>query len=80
VEAEGATGDQPDLGVDRFDPGVGEAMLDRGLDPVALVGDCPRELDEPSEAAAARRCKPAIQEPDRGGGEAVDLPELLLST
>jgi hypothetical protein len=39
VEPERAAGDQPDLGVDRFDAGVGEAALDRGKDAGALVGD-----------------------------------------
>jgi hypothetical protein len=46
VEAEGAAGDQPDLGVDRLDAGVGEAVLDRGEDPGVLVGDRAGEPDE----------------------------------
>jgi len=46
VEAEGAAGDQPDLGVDRFDAGVGEAVLNGGDDPGALLGDRAGELDE----------------------------------
>jgi hypothetical protein len=46
VEPEGPLRDQSDLGVDLLDAGVGEAVLDRGQDPVALLGDRAGELDE----------------------------------
>lgn len=79
VEAEGAAGDQPDLGVDRLDTRVGEAVLDCGQDPGALLGDGAGELDERRQAASARPLDPAVQERDgRISGEPVDLPELFL--
>src|SRR3954449_215361 len=53
VEAEGAAGDQPNLGVDGLDASVGEAVLDRVDDPGALVGDRAGELDEGLEAASS---------------------------
>jgi hypothetical protein len=46
VVAKAAAGDQPDLGVDLLDAGVGEPVANRGLDPGALVADRARELDE----------------------------------
>jgi putative transposase len=46
VEPERPSGDQPDLGVDLLDPSVGQPVLDRGEDPVALLGDGARELHE----------------------------------
>jgi len=45
VKAEAAACDQPDLGVDLLDAGVGESVTDRGLDPWALLGDRLGELD-----------------------------------
>jgi len=79
VKAERASGDHPDLGVDRFDASVGEAVLDRGDDAGALLGDRLGEFDERREATAPGPRDPRIQERDRGvGGQPVDLPELLL--
>jgi hypothetical protein len=73
-----ATGDQSDLGVDLLDPGVGEAVLDRGEDPVALLGDRSGELDERRQPAAPRPRQPALQQPlCLLGGELVDLAQLL---
>jgi hypothetical protein len=46
VVSECAAGDQPDLGVDLLDAGVGEVVLDRGDDAGALFGDRAGELDE----------------------------------
>jgi hypothetical protein len=54
VEPEGAAGDQADLGVDRLDACVGEAVLDRGEDAGALVCDRAGELSERLEPAAPR--------------------------
>ena len=78
MEAEGAAGEQTDLGVDRLDPGVGQAVFDGGDDPGALVGDRARELDEGRQATSPRPGDPAVQQRDRGPGcEAVDLAQLL---
>jgi hypothetical protein len=70
VEAECVSGDESDLGVD---------LLDRGEDPVALVGDCPGELDERRQTRSARPFQPAVEQAVRGGGgELVDLAQLFL--
>jgi hypothetical protein len=45
VEAEGAVGEQPDLGVEAFHAAVGEAQSDRGEDAVAVAADRAGELD-----------------------------------
>jgi hypothetical protein len=37
MKPERSAGDQADLGVDLLDPGVGESVIDRGEDPVALL-------------------------------------------
>jgi hypothetical protein len=79
VKAEGASGEQPDLCVDRFHARVGQPVADGGGDPGALVGERARELDKRLEPAAARPLDPAVQQLDRLlGGQSVDLPELLL--
>jgi len=49
VNAEGGLGDQSDLGVDHFDTRVGQAVLDRGDGPGALVGDRARDGDRARE-------------------------------
>ena len=74
MKPERAAGDQSDLGVDLFDAGVRQAVFDRGEDPVALLFDCPRELDERWEPAALGPCQPGVQE-RLGvlGGDAIDL-------
>jgi len=63
VEAEGAAGDQPDLGVDRLDAGVGAAVLDGGEDPDALVGDRAGELDERRQATSPGPLQPRLEQP-----------------
>src|SRR3954462_4672804 len=79
VKAEGASGGQPDLCVDRFHARVGQPVADGGGDPGVLVGERARELDKRLEPAAARPLDPAVQQLDRLlGGQSVDLPELLL--
>jgi hypothetical protein len=79
VEAVGAAGDHPDLGVDRFDSGVGQAVLDRGDDPRTLRRDRLGELDERGQATSPGPRDPLVEQPDRVlGGQPVDLPELLL--
>ena len=78
MEAVGASGDHADLGVDRFNEGVGQPVLDRGHDPGSLRGDRASELDKRRQAAAARPRDPFVKQPDRLlGGQPVDLPELL---
>ena len=79
MKAEGASGDQPDLGVDRFGAGVGEAVVDGGGDPGAVLGDRLGELDERREATAARPFQPGVEQLYRLGlREPVDLSQLLL--
>lgn len=39
TESERDAGDESDLGVHRFDAPVGQAVLDRGEDPVAVLHD-----------------------------------------
>jgi hypothetical protein len=58
-------GDQADLGVDRFHSGVGEAVADRRDDPLSLLCDRARELDERCQATAPRPGQPLIQQADR---------------
>jgi hypothetical protein len=78
VESEGAAGDQPDLCVDGLDAGVGQAVVDGGLDSGALLGERACELDERCEPAAARPLQPGVQQRNRVfGGDAVDLAQLL---
>jgi hypothetical protein len=79
VKAEGASGDHPDLGVDRFDAGVGEAVLDRGDDSGALLGDGLGQLDERREPTSPGPRDPLVEQRDRGGRrQPVDLAQLLL--
>lgn len=53
LEAEGDAGDEADLGVDRFDAAVGQAMLDRGEDRGLVFDDAALQVDEGGDAAAA---------------------------
>ena len=46
MEPECASGDQSDLSVDLLDASVEEAVLDRGQDAVALLGDRSGEFYE----------------------------------
>jgi len=79
VEPERASCDQPDVCVDLLDPGGGEAVLDRGEDPVALLGDRAGELDECRQTCSTRPRQPAVEQATRRGGrELVDLAQLLL--
>ena len=49
VEPEGDAGEEPDLGVGRFDEGVGEAVFEGGVDGVAMRGDLAVQIDEGRE-------------------------------
>jgi hypothetical protein len=62
VEAEGPAGDQPDLGVDRFDAGVGERVTDCRFDFGALLFDGVGEPQERRELALARPHDPGAQQ------------------
>ena len=73
MKAEGATGDQADLCVDRLHTGVGEAVADCGNDPLALLGDRSRQLQEGLQATASRPLQPVLEPGDlllEGPGEA----------
>jgi hypothetical protein len=77
VEPEATSGDQSDLGVDRFDAGVGESVTNRGFGPGALGGDRAGELDERRQARSPRPVQPAVEESDRVlEPDVVDLAEL----
>jgi len=79
VKSERSAGDQPDLGVDLLDPGVAQAVLDRGEDPGALFGDRAGELDEARQSAPSGPRQPAVQQPPGlRRGELVDLAQLFL--
>jgi hypothetical protein len=58
VVAEAAAGDQPDLGVDLLDAGVGQAVAEGGLDAGALVADRAGEADERRQATSAGPLQP----------------------
>ena len=66
-EPERRPSDEPDLCVDRLDQAVGQVVLDRGKDGVAVGDDGPLELDEAGDPAAAGPADPGVQ----GGGTAV---------
>jgi hypothetical protein len=79
VKAEAAAGDQADRRVRCLDARVGQSVLDRGLDPGALLGDRLGQPDERWQATSPRPRDPPVEQRDRRSGrEAVDLPELLL--
>ena len=79
MEPEAAADDQADAGVHLLDASVREFVGDRGLDPEAVSADRAGELDERREPAAAGPREPGVEELERGGGgEAVDLAQLLL--
>jgi hypothetical protein len=50
----------PTANVDRFDQGVGQAVLEGGVDLVADRGDASGEVDEGWDAAAAGPGQPAV--------------------
>lgn len=60
-EAKGHPGDQSDLGVDRFDASVGQAMFDRGEDRVAVPHDPALQCHERRDPAAAGPTDPPAQ-------------------
>ena len=77
-EPEGHPGDESDLGVDRFDPAVGQAVLDRGEDRGLVLHDRALELDERVDPAAACPADPVSRAVVLGLFEAEDGPEPFL--
>jgi hypothetical protein len=65
VEPEGAAGDQPDLGVERLDASIGDAVQQRGLDVGAVVRDGPGQCHEGIDAAAPPPPEPALSVGDK---------------
>src|ERR1700716_2981690 len=65
AESERDAGDEPDLGVDRFDPPVGQAVFDGGQDRVLMSDDAFLQLDELGNPAAPRPADPPRQLYDR---------------
>lgn len=61
LEAEGDKGDEPDLGVDRLDGGVGEPVGDGVEDHVAELLDAAGELGERGDAAASGPAEPEVE-------------------
>ena len=60
-EAERDPGDQADLGVDRLDAPVGQAVLDRGEDRRLVFDDAALQVDERRDAAAAGPADPGLE-------------------
>ena len=60
-EAEGDAGEESDLGVDRFDESVGQAVFDGGQDLGAVGEDAALEGDERFDAAAPCPGDPPVQ-------------------
>ena len=76
VEAERDAGDESDLGVDRFDPAVGQAVLDRGEDRGPVFHDPALQVDEGGDAAAAGPADPVVERRGcLGRVETEDQPE-----
>src|SRR6266508_4790373 len=66
----GAAGDEPDLVVERLDPGVVGPKAERGEDALAVGADRAGEGDGRPEAAAAGLDAPAVEQLGRhAGGE-----------
>ena len=61
AESERDPGDQADLGVDRFDQGVGEAVLERGVDPRSDGPDAFGEVHEGGDARSASPGEPSVE-------------------
>ena len=80
MEAEGPTGDHPDLVVQPFDDAVGDAPADVGDDVVEVRADGAGNLDEPREPTATRPAQPLLQlgVDDNGLPAVEDVGECLL--
>jgi hypothetical protein len=61
LEAEGDADDEADLGVDRFDAAVGQAVFDRGEDRGLVFDDAALQVDEGGDAAAAGPADPGLE-------------------
>ena len=61
-ESERDSGDESDLGIHRFDPAVGEAVLDRGEDRSPVLDDRFLQLHERGDPATARASAPASKD------------------
>jgi hypothetical protein len=59
VESEGHPGDDPYLGVHRFDQAVAEPMVEGGVDAGKVLADLLPEFGEFGDAAAGRAGQPA---------------------
>ena len=72
-------GEKSDLGVDRFDPAVGQAVFDGGEDRGPVFHDPSLQLDERVDAAAAGPADPPVQRRGcLGGVETEDQPQAFL--
>src|SRR5439155_16638253 len=61
LEPERDAGEEPDLGVGRFDEPVGQSAVERDVDGVAVTNDALRELDERGDPAAAGPLDPTVE-------------------
>lgn len=79
MEAVGAMAEEADLVVQAFEPAVGEAVLDRGDDALAVLAERAAELDEGREPGSRRPGEPGA-EPLLGLGRrpVVEIAERLL--
>src|SRR5262252_2044118 len=62
MEAEGATSDQAELGVQALDASVGEVVAERGLDQGQVGADAAGELDEGLDATATSPAQPVLKQ------------------
>jgi hypothetical protein len=60
LKTERDSGDEPDLGVDRLDAPVRQAVLDRGKDRGLVFDDPALQVDKGGDAAAAGPADPGL--------------------
>jgi hypothetical protein len=77
VVAVAAVVDQADFGVGAFESAVGQALLDRGDDSLAVLAQGPGEFDDLGDAAAAGPAEPPGEVGSRvqGIGESVQVTQ-----
>jgi hypothetical protein len=61
VESERDAGQEPDLGVGGFDQSLGQAVLEGGVNRVAVSNDAARHFDKHPDATAPRPRDPPVQ-------------------
>ena len=78
AKSERNPGQQPDLGVDRFDEALGQAVVECGVDGLAVFDDAAGQRDGSWDAAAPRPADPPVQGLFAVGAfDRKDVPEAL---